>query len=319
MDSNEGRAPMKIAIVGPGAMGCLFAGMLSRGGHEVWLLDRQPERARLVSRRGLWISGVTGEFNAPVRATVSPTDVGAAGLVLITVKSYDTEEAALAAEPMVGQETAVLTLQNGLGNIEVLARHFGPERVIGGVTSQGATLIAPGQVRHAGQGTTVIGELNGALTERLRDIAAEFSGSGLHVELTTNLDSVLWGKLAVNAGINAIATLAQLRNGGLLESRHLRQLLRSAVKEVADVAHAKGIELPEPDMEAYAEEICQRTADNVNSMLQDVHRQRRTEVEAINGAVVEAGGTAGIPTPTNWVLTSLIRGIEQTYAARIAH
>ncbi len=319
IEGAEGHALPKIAIVGPGAMGCLFAGLLSRGGHEVWLLDRQAERARLISRRGIWISGVTGEFNAPVKATVSASEVGEAGLVLITVKSYDTEDAAKSAEPMVGRETVVLTLQNGLGNIESLVSYFGRERVIGGVTSQGATLIAPGQVRHAGQGTTVIGELNGALTPRLRDIAAEFSGSGVHVELTTDLDSVLWGKLAVNAGINAVATLAQVRNGGLVESRHLRQLLRSAVREVAEVARAKGIELPEPDMEAYAEEICQRTADNVNSMLQDVHRQRRTEVDAINGAVVQAGEAAGVPTPTNWVLTSLIRGLEQTYAARIAH
>ena len=164
----------------------------------------------------------------------------------------------------------------------------------------------------------MVGELNGQLTQRLRDIAAEFSGSGIHVELTADLDSVIWGKLAVNAGVNAVATLAQVRNGGILESRSLRELMRSAVGEAVEVAGAKGIEMPEEDMPAYAEGICQRTADNVNSMLQDVHRQRRTEVDAINGAVVRAGEAAGVATPTNGVLAKLIRGIEQTYEARIA-
>ncbi len=309
---------MKIGIVGPGAIGSLFGGMLSRGGHEVWLIDRDPERARLLSRRGIWISGPMGEFSANVRATAEARRVEQAGLVLIAVKSYDTEEAARTAEPMVGAETAVLSLQNGLGNLELLASVLGGRHVIGGVTSQGATLIAPGQVRHAGHGATVIGELDGRLTQRLRDIAAEFSASGLHVELTADLDSVLWGKLAVNAGINPVATLAQVRNGGILESRSLRELMRAAVGETVQVARTKAIEMPEEDMESYAEGICQRTADNVNSMLQDVRRQRRTEIDAINGAVVRAGEAAAVPTPTNAVLATLIRGLEQTYDARIA-
>ena len=308
---------MKIAIVGPGAIGSLFGGMLSRGGHDVWLLDRQPDRARLVSRRGIWISGVTGEFNAHVRVTADPAEIGTAGLALIAVKSYDTEQAGRSAAPLMGPESVALSLQNGLGNIETLVGVLGDNRVIGGVTSQGATLIAPGQVRHAGQGVSTIGEINGELTQRLRDIAAVFSGSGIHTELTAHLQSVLWGKLAVNAGVNAVATLAQVRNGGILESRHLRELMRSAVRETVEVAAARRVEMPESDMESYAEGICQRTADNVNSMLQDVRRQRRTEVDAINGAIVREAESLGLPAPTNSVLASLIRGIEGTFAARI--
>ncbi len=327
---------MKIAIVGPGAIGSLFAGMLGLGGHEVWLLDRHEERVRLISRRGIWISGVTGEFNAHINITTDADEVGIAGLVLIAVKSYDTEQAAHSAEPMMGPESVALSLQNGLGNLEILASVFGAERVIGGVTSQGATLIAPGQVRHAGEGATTIGEINwevgpgagealeqrnrrpkGPLTQRLRDIAAVLTAAGIHTDLTADLESVLWGKLAVNAGINAVAALAQVRNGGLLESRHLRELMRAAVRETVEAATAKGIEMPETDTESYAEGVCQRTADNVNSMLQDVRRQRRTEIDAINGAVVKEGEAVRIPTPTNAVLTSLIRGIEGTYAARV--
>ncbi len=235
------------------------------------------------------------------------------------MKSYDTDGAARAAGPLVGSGTTVLSMQNGLGNIEALAGALGPEHVIGGVTAQGATLIAPGQVRHAGNGPTTIGEADGELTERVREVAATLSGAGLHTEVTTDLASVLWGKLAVNAGVNAVATLAQVRNGGILESRALRGLLREAVAEAAAVAAARGIEMPEPDMPGYAEGVCQRTADNVNSMLQDVFRQRRTEVDAINGAVVREGQAVNVPTPTNSMLTALIRGLEDTYAARVAH
>jgi len=309
---------MKIAIVGPGSIGCLFAGLLSQGGHDIWLVDRHPDRARLLDRRGVWVSGISGEFRSPVHATTHPREVGPAELVLIAVKSYDTPGAAAAAQPISNAETTVLTLQNGLGNLEALQQALGADRVIGGVTSQAATLISPGQVHHAGAGSTTIGEPSGEVSERLAAIAGAFSESGLQTELTTQLESVLWGKLAVNAGINAVATLAQVRNGGIMESAHLRAVLHSVVSEVEQVARAKGIRPPFPDMAAHAEEMCQRTANNLNSMLQDFYRQRRTEVDAINGAVVRAGAAAGVPTPANQALHGLIMGLEETYAARVA-
>jgi 2-dehydropantoate 2-reductase len=213
----------------------------------------------------------------------------------------------------------VLTLQNGLGNLEILQQALGSERVVAGVTSQAATLIAPGQVHHAGSGGTIMGEPSGELSERLAAVGDAFSQARLQVEFTTQLQAVLWGKLAVNAGINAVATLAQLRNGGIMESANLREVLRLVVTEVQAVAEAKRIRLPYPDMVAHAEEICQRTANNMNSMLQDFYRQRRTEVDAINGAVVRESATLGVATPVNQALAGLIRGLEDTYAARVAH
>lgn len=310
---------MRIAIVGPGGIGCLFGGLLSQAGHEVWLVDRQPDRARLLDRRGVWISGVLGEFRCPVRATAQPQEAGPAELVMVAVKSYDTAAAAEAAQPLLDEGTAVLTVQNGLGNIEALQQALGAERVLGGVTSQAATVISPGQIHHAGSGTTIIGEPSGELTDRLTSLTTVLSEARLPAELTTQLSGVVWGKLAVNAGINPVATLAQVRNGGIMESSHLRLLLAAAVREVELVAKAKGVRLPQPDAVAYAEEICQRTANNLNSMLQDIRRRRRTEVEAINGAVVREGAALGVPTPVNQALAWLIRGLEETHAARVDH
>jgi 2-dehydropantoate 2-reductase len=309
---------MKVAIVGPGAIGCLFGAMLSGGGHEVWLVDHDPERARLLARQGLKVSGLSGEITAPVHATAAPADVGEAGLVVVSVKSYHTEAAAEAAAPLVGPGTAALTVQNGLGNIETLARRLGEDRVVGGVTSQAATLLSPGCVRHAGRGPTVVGELDGRLTERVRKLAAALAAAGLEGEATADINAALWAKLAVNAGINPVAALARVRNGALVESPHLRSVLRAAVKEVQAVARGKGIALPASDMADYAEQVCRRTADNINSMLQDIDRGRRTEVDAINGAVAAEGERIAVPTPTNAMLAALVRGLEQTASERVA-
>jgi 2-dehydropantoate 2-reductase len=309
---------MKIAVIGPGAIGCLFAAAFSKAGEDVWLIDHRPDRAHQLARRGLYVSGVSGEYRASVHVTTEPKQVRGAGLALIAVKSYATAEAAEAAKLALAPEGCAFTLQNGLGNIETLQAVLGEQCVLGGSTSVGATLIAPGQVHYAGAGPTLIGEPQGTLSDRLMGLEALFVRSGFQVELSTDLPAVLWGKLASNAGINAVATLAGVRNGGIMESTHLRRVMAAAVTEASRVAERKGIRLPHPDMVMHTEEICQRTANNVNSMLQDVNRQRRTEVGAINGAVVKAGLEVDLPTPTNALLASLIQGIEETYAARRA-
>jgi len=308
---------MKIAVIGPGAIGCLFGALLSKAGNEVWLVDRHPQRARMLNRRGLLVSGASGEFRAAVRATADPQEVGPAELVMVAVKSFDTAEAAAAAKPSVGPGTTVLTLQNGLGNVEVLQETLGAERVIAGVTSHGATMTAPGQVRHAGDGPTVIGECTGALSERVLAVQETFSQAGIETEATADLASALWGKLVVNVGLNAVGALAQVRNGGIVESASLRQVMGAAVREAVQVAAARGIALPQSDMAAHAEGICRHTADNLNSMLQDLLRKRRTEVEAINGAVVREGAQVGVPTPVNQALLWLVKGIEETYPIRL--
>ena len=309
---------MKTAVIGPGAIGCLLAGLLSRAGNEVWVVDRNAPRAQQLTRRGVYVSGLSGDFHAAVRATTVPQEVGGAELAVIAVKSYDTEAAARSAEAALAATGVALSLQNGLGNLEALQQVLGEGRVLGGSTAQAATLIAPGQAHHAGAGVTVIGEPSGVISERLLSVQAALVGAGLQVELTADLPSVLWAKLSVNAGINPVAALAQVRNGGIMESAHLRQVLRLAVSEAAQVAERMGVRLPYPDMVAHAEEVCQRTASNVNSMLQDIRRQRRTEIEAINGAVVRYGEMVGVPTPTNAVVAALVRGIEETYPARRA-
>ncbi len=313
---------MRIAVIGPGAMGCLLAALLSKGGHEVWLVDRRPERARVLDRRGVLVSEAGDEgrdtrLRVPVHATADPGRVGEVELVIVAVKSRDTAEAGSAAGRMAGLKTSILTLQNGLGNLETLQDALGGDRVLAGVTSQGATSIGPGEVIHAGSGPTVVGEASGEASARARTIAEIFSAAGIPTEVTDDIESARWGKLVVNAGLNAVAALARVPNGALVTSENLQSAMREAVQEAVRVAEAKGITLPEEDMAAWSKEICRRTDKNINSMLQDLLRGRPTEIDAINGAVVREGRALGVPTPVNQLLAWLVRGIEETSDRRV--
>ena len=300
---------MRIAVVGSGAMGSLFGGMLAEAGEEVTLVDVWEEHVRAINERGLRVRGVGGERTIRVAATTKPGEVGPVDLVLIFVKSYDTEKAAADALPMASGETAFLTLQNGLGNVEKIAGVVGSHRVVVGVTAQGSTLLGPGEIRHAGVGATTIGELNGATTARILKIKEAFNRAGLATEVSASILDAVWSKVLVNVGINALTALTGLRNGELLAFPEIRGVMRRAVLEAQEVAEAKGVRIGgDPVEKVY--EVAEATAANRSSMLQDIDRGRRTEVGALNGAIVEMGRRLGVDTPVNEALTAAVLGLE---------
>ena len=300
---------MRIAVVGSGAMGSLFGGMLAEAGEEVTLVDVWEEHVRAINERGLTVRGVGGERTIRVAATTKPGEVGPVDLVLIFVKSYDTEKAAADALPMASGETAFLTLQNGLGNLEKIAEVVGSHRVVVGVTAQGSTLLGPGEIRHAGVGATTIGELNGATTARILRIKEAFNRAGLATEVSASILDAVWSKVLVNVGINALTALTGLRNGELLAFPEIRGVMRRAVLEAQEVAEAKGVRIGgDPVEKVY--EVAEATAANRSSMLQDIDRCRRTEIAALNGAIVEMGRRLGVDTPVNEALTAAVLGLE---------
>lgn len=303
---------MKVLVVGPGAMGTLFAGLLAEGGQEVWLLGRRPAVVETIARDGVAIIQGHRRRRIPVRATLRASDAATVDLVLMCVKSYDTLQASRDALPAVGAGTLVLTLQNGLNNVETIASIVGRGRTIAGVTAHGATLLEPGVVRHAGEGDTAIGELNGGETDRLGRVATAFRQAGIDVKISTSVASLLWGKLVVNAAINPLTALLKVRNGQLLASADTRALMSAAAREAAGVAAALGIELPYDDPVERVEAVCRLTAANRSSMLQDVERGAQTEIDYISGAIVRQGEALGVPAPVNWTLTHLVRAIGST-------
>lgn len=308
---------MNFAMVGCGAMGSLFGALLARAGHKVWMIDNHPERAKLVAANGIRVESSEGAFHARVNVAASPEEMPAPHFVFIFVKAHDTTSAAQAAAAVAGSESTIVTLQNGLGNVTTLVRHFGAARVIGGTTAHGATEIAPGHVRHAGTGPTVIAAASGEREVRVEALADALREAGFETAITDDLDSAIWSKLVANCGLNAVAALTRLPNGAVGNDPGAMEVVRAAANEAAAVARAKGITLAYSDVEGYVQEVCNATAENVNSMLQDVVRGRRTEVEAINGAVVEEGRTLNVDTPVNAALAALVAAVERNYQHQV--
>jgi 2-dehydropantoate 2-reductase len=326
---------MKIGIIGAGAMGSLLGFYLCEHA-EVWLLDRWQAQVEAIERDGLRRELDGHEATHHPRAASDPQAIGLCDAVLVLVKAHQTAWAAEQARLLIrtegrGMRTAgiadplsphssvlsslVVTLQNGVGNRELLAAALGEDRVGQAVTALGATLVGPGRVRHAGQGTTVFGSAPDRAG--MAALAALFSSCGLPAELTDDLDALVWGKLVVNVGINALTALLRVPNGALATTAEARELVAQAVTEAVAVAQARGTRLPEADPLAHVLAVAQATGANRSSMLQDALRGSPTEIATINGAVVREGQRIGVPTPVNSMLTALVRALDATTDARV--
>lgn len=304
-----------VVVLGGGAMGCLFGGFLQKAKCRVTLIDTHSETVEAIAGRGIVIVDAGSERQITgVAATLDYTAVRDADLVLVLVKSGATAKAVKAAAPFLSEGVLMLTLQNGLGNVEKLCGSVGAANVVAGTTGSGATTLGPGHVRLAGIAETVIGELDGSLSDRIALVRDLFILAGLPTRVTSSINSVLWTKLLANAGINAIAALTGLRNGEIPECSEAAALMEAAVMEAAAVAKASGVFLNVDDPVAYVRHVAAMTAGNDASMLQDVRKKRATEIDAINGEIVRRGEALNVPTQVNAMLASLVRLREAGYA-----
>ncbi|NTV12820.1 MAG: 2-dehydropantoate 2-reductase [Desulfobulbaceae bacterium] len=308
---------MKVIVIGPGALGCLLAAKLSWA-NEVWLLDHDAERAAQLAGSGVLLEEGGQFVPCAVRATSNPELLGAADVALLCVKSHQIKAAVVGARPALRQAGLLLVLANGIGHLEVLNELCQGLCWGVGVTAQGATLLGTGRVVHRGEGETKIGFPPGQNTverptpawqKRLLTTAEVLTQAGVPTEAVADILPPLWGKLLVNVGINALTAIHGCPNGGLLESPRLLALLTAAVQEGAQVAEKIGVELP-GDPVAGAKEVCRVTAANISSMLQDVRAGRRTEIAAINGAVVRMAKALGVPVPVNEELLAKVQDLE---------
>ena len=301
---------LNIAIFGVGAMGSLFGSKLTELA-QLTLFGNWPEQIETLRRDGLTLihpDGHQSRHMLPV--TNDLNEMPAADLALIMVKSHQTARAARQAANILHPEGIAITLQNGLGNLEKLAEAVGPARAGLGITAQGATVLKPGQVRHAGNGPTHLARLAGQ-EQQLSRVVDLFNRAGLETMLVDNADSLIWGKLAINAGINPLTALLELPNGALPEDETLRQIMTAAAQEVAAVAAAQGITLPYADAARRTIEVARATANNHSSMWQDISRLAPTEIDAISGAVVRYGRQLKVSTPVNEFLLWLVKNKEQ--------
>lgn len=298
-----------ITIFGVGALGTLFGSRLHDLAH-VTLFGHWPEQIAAIRHEGILVTHPDGTRSRHrLRVTNTLAEVPPADIVLILVKSYQTRNAARRAAKILRPGGLALTLQNGLGNLELLSKAVGRQRAAMGITAQGATVIQPGQLYHAGEGPTYLAGAPSQLAQ-LNTVSELFNAAGIKTSLADNADSLVWGKLAINAGINPLTALLNVTNGVLVEDQTLQRVMSAAAKEVEQVAAAQGIRLPYASAADRTAEVSRATASNRSSMLQDLSRHAPTEIDAISGVVIRLGDKLGVPTPVNQLLFNLIKAKE---------
>ena len=309
---------MKIAILGAGALGCAIGAALTEGGHETWLISRSPAHVNAMRGEGLRVDDAQGTRRIPVLAATQAAEVGVAELVIVLVKSFQTDAAMRGAAALVGPDTLVLSLQNGLGHEEILADIVGRERVLAGKTYVGGVLRGPGHIQSGVVGkATYIGELDGRVTPRVQAIADAFNAAGLATTVSENIVGTMWDKLLVNVATGALTGITRLTYGQLYDDALLKATSLAAVAEAIAAAQAAGVKLSMTDPEqAWTLAAEGLPAAFKTSMLQSLEKGSITEIDFINGSVVRYGQQYGVPTPVNATLVACIKGIEREMADR---
>jgi len=300
---------MRITVFGAGSLGSFIGGILSIK-HHVGIIGRHSHIIA-IKQKGLRITGKTNRVTYP---KTSVQDCQNPELLILTVKAYDTEKALLDASPLIGPETSVLSLQNGFRNEKIIGAMIGSRKVIGGTTSHGVTLIRPGEINHTGLGDTVIGEMDGRITPRIKSISSVFNEVGIQTRISRNITKELYIKTVVNAGINPITALFQCKNGALLTNPFLSQVLELTCTEAVDIIHSSGIILPS-DILKKVQKVVRCTRDNYSSMVQSIQHHKKTEIDQINGEIVALAEKLGRYTPMNKLLVLLVKAVEYENAA----
>lgn len=304
---------MDISVVGAGAMGCLFGARLAEGGHHVTLIDVRADHIGAIRRDGLVVEENGKERVVRLDATLPDGAGEQAELVVLFTKAFQSEAALAGTRQVLGPETWVLSLQNGIGHVETIKKFVDPRRIAVGTTTVPSDAAGLGRVRTRGSGNTKIMAVEGGISEPLRRIASALTQSGLPCEISERVWVSIWEKLAFNAALNSLTAVTGLTVGQLGSTREGATLARQVAEEVTAVAQRKGIAA---DPEAAAREIATAFREHVDhkpSMLQDVLARRQTEIESINGAIVREAESLGLSVPCTAMLYRLVRLLEQTY------
>jgi len=305
---------VSIAIMGAGAIGSATGGMLARAGHRVTLVGREPHISE-ISNNGLHISGIWGDHTVTdLCAVTSPPDEYQ-DIVFLTVKSYDTDAAARDALPMIGPDTTVVSMQNGIGNVETLAGIVGKARTVGAMAIFGAAVPEPGSVEVTVIASeTLVGEIDGHPTSRAMELARMLDGAGIPTKPSDNIMREIWYKALYNIALNPLSAIFQVTYGQIADNPDTRWLISEMILEAFSVAEAAGVDLGMATPDEYLQILWNRklppTRDHRSSMLQDIVSGKRTEIDYINGKVVELGREYGIPTPYNNAIVKIVRAKE---------
>jgi 2-dehydropantoate 2-reductase len=299
---------MKIAIVGTGAMGSVYAGLFASAGHEVWAIDRWREHVEAIREKGLRVEGASGDRTVRIHATTEPREAGPCDLVVLATKAMHVSEAAEALKPLLGAQTPVLSIQNGLGGPDAAASILGRERVMVGVVGGfGASMKAPGHAHHNGMELVRLGEFGGPITERLKKVEQVWSGAGFRVKVFDDIDKLVWEKLLCNCAYSGPCGLAECTVGEVMADPDLARISAACATEAFEVAKEKKIALGFSDPVAYVRDFGSKIPHARPSVLLDLMAKRKSEIDVINGS---------IPRAVNQALTQLVRAKERRLGCR---
>jgi len=298
----------RVAVVGAGAVGCYFGGMLARAGAPVTLVGRRIH-VEAIARDGLFIESARFQESIPVAASTQPEAVRGAELVLFCVKTVDSEEAARSIAPHLAPGALVVSLQNGVENVERIRSAAGIE-ALPAVVYIAAAMSAPGRVKHNARGDLVMGDA--ARNEDVRRVAAWFEAAGVPCRVTDDISAELWLKLIMNCAGNAITALGRASYGQVARNAEAREVVRRTAEEAIAVARAAGIRLPDGDLVGAGLKLAEQLGAATSSTAQDLARGKRTEIDALNGTIVRRGAELGVATPVNHTLYTLIKLVEES-------
>jgi len=312
LTTNAAIAKARVAVVGAGAVGSYFGGMLARAGAQVTLIGR-PAHVEATRRDGLFIDSVNFQERVPIDASTGLSAAGDADFVLFCVKTLDNEEAARSLAPHLAPDAIVVSLQNGVDNVARIRAAAGID-ALPAVVYVAAALPEPGRVKHSGRGDLIVGELERADASRPERVAALFAGAGVPCRISANIQGDLWTKLIMNCAGNAVTALARASYGRAARDPDTRAVMTRVIEETVAVARAAGVRLPDVDLVAAGLKLAETLGEATSSTAQDIARGKRTEVGSLNGYVVRRGAELGVATPVNATLQALVGLLEQTAA-----
>jgi 2-dehydropantoate 2-reductase len=303
---------VKIAIVGCGAMGSVYAGLFASAGHEVWAIDRWAEHVEAMKKNGLRLEGKSGDRTVKVHATTQAKDAGHCDLVVLATKAMHVAPAAESVKALLGKDTPVLSIQNGLGGPETAAEILGRERVMVGVVGGfGASMKAPGHAHHNGMELVRLGEFGGPITPRLKKVEETWSGAGFKVKVFDDIDQLIWEKLICNCAYSGPCALADGTISQVMSDPDLAKVSAACASEGYAVAVKKGVKLGFTDPVAYVRDFGSKIPNARPSVLLDLMAGRKSEIDVINGSIPRVGKQVGVAAPVNETITALVKAKEK--------
>jgi 2-dehydropantoate 2-reductase len=308
---------VKIAIVGCGAMGSVYAGLFASAGHEVWAIDRWAEHVAAMKKNGLRLEGKSGDRTVKVHATTEAQEAGACDLVVLATKAMHVATAAESIEPLLGKDTPVLSIQNGLGGPETAAEILGRERVMVGVVGGfGASMKGPGHAHHNGMELVRLGEFGGPITPRLKKVEQTWSGAGFRVKVFDDIDQLVWEKLICNCAYSGPCGIMEVTIKEVMDDADLSKISAACASEGYSVAKAKGVKLGFDDPVAYVRDFGSKIPNARPSVLLDLMAKRKSEIDVINGSIPRVGKQVGVAAPVNEAVTALVKAKETTLGCK---